>query len=78
MDEVFLAAMVGLGFDALATTLVDFADDFGEGLVFWWVACQKSNTEEQRQLTSSLARDALPATDSLTRPLGPKVLRQRR
>jgi hypothetical protein len=34
MDEVFLAAMVGLGFDALATTLVDFADDFGEGLVF--------------------------------------------
>jgi len=34
VDEVFLAAVVGLGFDALATTLTDFADDFWEGLVF--------------------------------------------
>jgi hypothetical protein len=34
MDEVFLAIAVGLGFDAFATTLVDFADDFVEGLVF--------------------------------------------
>jgi hypothetical protein len=35
VDEVFLAAVVGLGFEALATALDDFAVGFGKGLVFW-------------------------------------------